>query len=850
MPILKSAAFILVSVLIMLQASAGVAAPPSQTGASALPTDAQLEAFVQTLQNELLKEQKDDTLICYQSGKVGAEGVEPWAWSPGEVEVRDGQIVRATINGKPIPLASVRRVLRPGYIGAPAGWPWDPKSTWYDFGSQMDMAMWALAASGMRVNDPRMVKAIDSYLTAGTPQMTYSLAFRVKALAQLSRAPGLDEKKRETVRGLLNNEADALALAIRDEGSYGYLSYPPLGYRPVAQGKRIRWQGKRLNTDRVCNSNAQFGCYGVAVAEDAGFELSSSYWTKVTQHWIGAQQADGGWAYPLKGHSSKNMTDAGLNSLYLVVDHLWSNQLSGYSFPVGAKYKPAAVPQMQKTFDAIKKAWAWYGNAHNAPVGERFGEISRSNLYHHYGMQRLGLSSGRKYLAGTRAWYPEVAKAAYFGGELPPAGNNTMELAWRLMTLAFGRQPVLINKLQHGVSETEWNYYFRDVAHLMDYINHETEQRLNWQIVSIDADDTDFEDAPILFIAGNGQLRFTDAQLQKLKRYCDFGGTIVLHPNHNSEAFRKSAQSTFAKIFGAEFSQLDARHPVYSAGYGKPSELATINVQGLSDGGRTYCFLINGDIAGAWQLRMRSTHQRAFSLMMNLRMYAAPLQTVRMNGRLRPPRLQVPSTAPMVTIARIKHSGNSWANAAMFDAMKGYVGPYQVVVKDQVVATEASLAGVQIIHVTGLQNYELEKEEVAALKSAIEKGAIIVIDPAAGRSEAAEAGARLAQQLGLTCGDLSLDGATLTRGIDSWLGNTRLSSAPKVLSELSMGGKSAGVLAHVDVSAAANGHFVFENPGIGTKAARQLWSNLLTTAVMQNARASSQPATSRPGAMP
>ena len=59
------------------------------------------------------------------------------------------------------------------------------------------------------------------------------------------------------------------------------------------------------------------------------------------------------------------------------------------------------------------------------------------------------------------------------------------------------------------------------MANLTQWIGHETETALNWQIVSFDDDPETWLDAPVLYLASDERMPWPD--IRKLKRYLDLG---------------------------------------------------------------------------------------------------------------------------------------------------------------------------------------------------------------------------------------------------------------------------------------------------------------------------------------
>ena len=85
--------------------------------------------------------------------------------------------------------------------------------------------------------------------------------------------------------------------------------------------------------------------------------------------------------------------------------------------------------------------------------------------------------------------------------------------------------------------EPHWNQRPRDVANVARWTGRQIERELNWQIVNLDAPVDDLHDAPILYIAGNQKLDFSDEQEAKLKQFVEQGGLILGNADCGSANF-------------------------------------------------------------------------------------------------------------------------------------------------------------------------------------------------------------------------------------------------------------------------------------------------------------------------
>ncbi len=829
---------------------ATAAVPPQP---AALPTRAEIDAIVAELQGRLFTFQDNDHWVVWL--KPGAKPVDGMAVNMplrgtlvenarGNIRIKgeDGQV-------RTIPTDQVGVQMAPGHF-------WPEENNGHAVGGSTAMATYALVVSGLDPVEPRLKKALDSLVKSSTPMGTYPLSFRLNTLSHLvcwSRPQSGRAGAANDFKAVLEREAAPMWQAMDDFGLYGYTSFPSPGDSRPKQGDRPR----RWGTD---HSNTQCGVYGVWAAENASIEIPSAYWHTVDQHWRDSQGDDGGWGYlmppprvanPPAGapkipqtflDSTPNMTDAGMNSLYLVMDKLWSRQVDkrGYVRLRGFTYDEQAQAGIKETLAAIARGWKWY-EANPEEGRQRF------QLYHEFGMQRLGIASGRKYIGG-RSWFQHVVETTYAtraqGAQLQ-SRQGLQDAAWRLMCIAFGRAPILFNKLDHG-DEADWNYYFRDVASITDWIGHQMEKRYNWQIVSLSNDIDDLQDAPILFISGYKKLDLTADQKALLKQYCDLGGTVFLHPNQNSDQFKLSAKALFAELYkteGFEWQSAAKNHPIYNAHAAADAKIVQIPVKYMSDGGRDFAFMVEGDLAGAWQLRMAKTQADLHELMLNLRLIAAA-DYDDLTPRLRPKTALKPTTRS-VAIARLKHNGQSQANSLMYEAMAPALSEVGLAldVRDQVAA--GALADARVIHLTGHNKFELTADEQAALKQSLARGAFLVIDSAYGRDAFYQSAQGLVNQLGLECKSIDLKTHPLFEKVapqmrpNRWMRDTV--PAGRGFEELSLNGKVVGLISRVDLTATATGNFVYGAPAFNRPAVLQLWSNIIAAAVAAPALPDTRP---------
>ncbi len=374
-----------------------------------------------------------------------------------------------------------------------------------------------------------MANALDRIRPSGVePWATYGTALRCQALSLAGR---------EVDREQLVKDQDWLVRTERD-GAYTY--------GPVPDNQAMAWDG----------SNSQYGVLGVWATTDAGMSVPARYWQDVERHWVQAQHADGGWAYNATRDPTTTMTAAGVTTLCVAAEQevliatgkplargarermldptgrQTGGAVSGAGGRVGRNGKPGVAappppppPPVDRAAltDGIAKGLAYLGQ------GDRLLDPGLDQGYTLYGIERAALATGFRYF-GTHDWYRELG-AAQLASQSPNgswSGNYGLEIgtAFRLLFLARGRQPLLMDKLRF---DGAWDNRPRDVAKLTAYVSQQLEKPFAWGVADLDRDWWDWLDAPLLYITTNAAPTFTDDDCRKLRSYSDAGGFIVLH---------------------------------------------------------------------------------------------------------------------------------------------------------------------------------------------------------------------------------------------------------------------------------------------------------------------------------
>jgi hypothetical protein len=597
------------------------------------------------------------------------------------------------------------------------------------------LCVYALMHCGLALNEPElgprgglMGGMIDGLkrLEPGTGKhQTYARACRAAALATFNRPRD---------RATLNEDVGCL-IAGQLGGKYGYKSATPVG-RSANGPTDFQFPG--LPGGYWDNSNSQYGLLGVWSAAEAGFDVPNGYWEECETHWTETQNDHNGmWGYRNAGvHPSPSMTAAGIASLFVVSNY----RAAGMDPVVGREpFSPALMRGMQ---------WLFAGDNAVTPGGLYWG-------YTAYGIERVGLASGFKYF-GRHDWYREIARYIVqnqqpdggWGDANEGGGSSRVGTAYALLFLARARHPVMMNKLGF---DGYWANRPWDVANLTRYAGRQLERPLNWQVVPLNHPWTDWTDSPIVYIASHGPLPLGEKDFDNLRQFAEAGGLIFTHTDGGADgdgaAFDRYVEQVLArKLFPRyEMKDVPADHPVYTVAEPiKAKDRASLPLRAIQNGTRLLLVHSPTDLGAAWQSRDAKRNPAAFQLGLNLFVYAAGKRDLRNRldatyvPELPPPpknaKGQVNPTLGSLAVARVEYASDwdpepyAWPRyARLFEWHTGY-GLEVTPVKWR----ELNPALAPFAHLTGRAAYDPSDDEIAALRSYVESGGVLLIDAAGG----------------------------------------------------------------------------------------------------------------------
>jgi hypothetical protein len=530
---------------------------------------------------------------------------------------------------------------------------------------------------------------------------TYGRAIRATALAVYNRAEDRDALK-----------ADVMWLiASAKNGAYTYSMY---GYRNRDYG--AHWD----------NSNSQYGLLGVWSGAEVGMEVPRSYWSQVQNHWYETQVPSGEWNYDGSADGGTlSMSVAGIASLFVTHDYL-DAPLFGTSVGRDPFSPPLArgLAWLEKDDNCLKVTTGWPG-------------------YTLYGIERVGLASGFKYF-GTNDWYRELAgKLVRMQGEDGSWTNRGMmrlrwqiagreeliETAYSLLFLARGRHPIIMNKLRFAGS---WANRPRDLANLSRFASRELERPLNWQVIPIERDWTEWMDSPILYMASHQAPKLSETNIAKLRQFIDAGGMLFTQADGGAELFNNFILELSRKLLpNFEWTDLPLDHEIYSLNYRvepKPK------LRCISNGSRILMLHSPQDLTQYWQLRSEKTQRNAFELGVNMFIYAAGKADLR--NRLSSNYLAASKQEPTyhIRLARLKYGGLWDPEPGAFPRFAKwfkYQTGYELDLTT-ISVPELNAAKFQIVHITGTAAWTPSDAESAVLRRYVNEGGVLLIDACGG----------------------------------------------------------------------------------------------------------------------
>jgi hypothetical protein len=843
-------------------------------GAAALPAGAQEFEWDKRVENA--KKKAIEYLFSKQVNKIriftGADGETA---TDVEADWKDVLIVPNTtavkIKGK---------VYEDVHTILPAGWfekepPGEGRHITINVGGQSALATLAILQAGVNPKlEPRLAKAVECMMHCHS--------------AQEFKDP---RNATRTIKMLMPGLLGTYAIGLRASALEAALTYYKSGDMNTLIRKGLQHDGLQLEGGYTLNagydypmrdpkvagrwdlSNTQYGILGLWAAARGQVELKDATWRHFNQFLLDIQTREGGWPYGSGNEAgpTANMTAAGIASLFVMLD-LVHTKTRGANKPDISPF--SHDPLLLRTVQGIERGM------------DHWGRIWTPNPdgYFLYGTERVGVASGFKYF-GAHDWFKEGAEVvlrqqagdgSWGGGHGP-----VCQTSWKLLFLVFGGAPILVNKLQYGPKgDWQWNNYPRDAANLVRWFSKEYETLVNWQIINLDPKkEEDLMDAPILYISGYKEIPFTDEEVDILKRYVEKGGTLLcIADGHNPkfvDGIVKLGQRMYPKEKYPEyqFATVTKTHPMFKD-IKATDPVTRLPMMHMSNGHRSFAFLVTEDIAHVWHGNKFAGRREAFQLVAILKNYATERATTLPN-KIRPgpthglPRYSGAARGPVkvgvpayTTLGKVPMqfpgdrapkpvaAQSDWNSAPVawraFSVWSSHSAGFEVQDVRGIAFSDPDLNSYDVLHLTGHYPFTLSAEEKDHLKKYVQGGGSVLIDCVGGTSTDFFTSARdLMRELfgrdavidmprnhPVMTG--SLDGARLVEDVSGGdpsrqlkVLRPNLTGPSEVLKGVVVDGRLAVLMSPYDLSQAMAGQTNWERLGFSTKTTRGLVGNFL-----------------------
>ncbi|MBI1338385.1 MAG: DUF4159 domain-containing protein [Phycisphaera sp.] len=720
-----------------------------------------------------------------------------------------------------------------GGKSAPDAWdldePGKDHASGKNYGGQTALVVLALLVSGESPQNPKLAKAIDWLKKIKEEEFigTYARGIRACVWGQLP----------DTYKPMLEADGSWL-LETHNKHKLGLFDYTQ-GY-----------------SSRVDNSVTQYGVLGLWQVALRGGKVPEEFWQTIAKHFYDAQNPDGGWTYGSTGNTKGTMTCAGLASLYIVQQQI---------------YRQNKMPNAELNA-SIDKALNWFDKNFSASASVGGGP----KWYYLYGIERVGIASGYKYF-NKRDWYEdgaeEIVKAAKNNGTV---GGAVYDTAFALMFLARGRYPVWVSKLQvdsvddptqdadmaadsgdkkdkkdkkqAASDHIRWNDRPLDLSQFTEYLSDYRETELNWQIVDVDTPAREWANSPILYLNSAQRIDFNDKQAKNIKRYIDFGGTLVCVAQDNSGAFVKSMTDFAERIYPAyKVKRLDPDDPIFTIQDRVESTWAS-GIMVLSNGARNLIYIIPQDWSWVFQSDNNPGSNPAWGMMTNL--WAMTSDRGQLPNRLEPviePRKGGGSGE--FVVGRLKYNGNFNPEPGAWIAQSIRVANQAGYNVKPVTMTFADLdkTNARLVHLAGVESYSLSSDDLTAMEAYIKRGGTVLIETVGGQGPfVADLESSLVEHFKSPPVPISpsspiITGSGLSGGYDVSrcvyrrfaVVRQALSTRPR-LACINVDGRPAIIVSGEDLSMGMVGTHIYNVVGYSRESARRLMTNIVLFAKGQN----------------
>lgn len=192
---------------------------------------------------------------------------------------------------------------------------------------------------------------------------------------------------------------------------------------------------------------------------------------------------------------------------------------------------------------------------------------------------------------------------------------------------------ITVTRLKYG-GGGDWYNDPSAIPNLCREVNRRTEVKANEEQKIISVSDKELFDSPFIFLTGHGNIKFTDEEVVRLRRWLESGGFLYVDDDYGMDpSFRREMKRIFPK---KELVELPFDHEIYHIFYKFPQGLPKIHKHegkppqgfGIFCGGRLAVFYtFETNISDGWadpEIHNDPPQKRedAFKMGINIILYA------------------------------------------------------------------------------------------------------------------------------------------------------------------------------------------------------------------------------------
>ncbi len=502
---------------------------------------------------------------------------------------------------------------------------------------------------------------------------------------------------------------------------------------------------QRHKSSRIDNSVTQYGTLGLWEAAKRGVAVPDTIWQALQAHFIGGQQANGGWDYNHTADPTGSMTAAGLTALIICRQQRYG--------------RAKAIPE--PLVSAIDRGHVWLNRNFDGPRNPPFGSW---NYYYLVSIERVALAGGMGEIGGED-WYRVGARYILDQqvtddgrSDQGSVGRQPWQTAFALMFLSRGNYPVWVGKV--AVPGLRWNIRPDDVHSMTSYLSDVAERELNWKVVSVDTAPELWVNAPVLYLTSSDAVELNADQQRRLQRYLDLGGILLANPVGGSTQFSASIRRLALRLFPRfRMRPLDDAHPIFTSLHRLDVD-RTGPIHGVSNGVRELIILVEGDWSASLQSGVRRGGFGPWPLATNLFVYVT--DRGRIPGRLASSfehRIRRPTTGHAL-LGRLRYDGEWLPEAAAWEQTANRLfnrtGLNVRTADIELESLATNRDGPALAHLAGIDSVHLAELELAAIERYARGGGTVLVETVGGRGDfATKVERQFADRLGTAAVPLS-----------------------------------------------------------------------------------------------